>query len=188
MQYLFFFPCIAFNILFNRFFSPTNLLLRNSKASGREHIDKISVPLPSQPPSLLSFPNRIPFCSHGNQWARPRMDSGPRGPQPCPTPTIHARGPRLRAGRQPGCQGNGKTPSSRPHRLRPEKGRWPRRTAASGRRRKRGRKWEGRREAWGRKRSPGPAPRTIDGRFLCCGPAHPLRPAAPLAPGKGRKC
>jgi hypothetical protein len=32
---------------------------------------------------------------------------------------------------------------------------------------------------------PRDAPRTIDGRPLCPGPAHLLRPAAPLASGRG---
>lgn len=187
MQYLSSFhvlPLIFYSI---DFFSPTNFLIRNSKPSGREHIDKISVPLQASRHHCFPFPTSslfVPTATSGTAhvWTQ---DPGGRSPAPPPRSTLAASGTGSPRGRRPGYQGNGKTPSSRPHRLRPEKGRGPRRTAASGRSRKRGRKWEGRREAWGRKRSPGPAPRTIDGRFLCCGPAHPLRPAAPLAPGKG---
>lgn len=64
---------------------------------------------------------------------RPRPRSGPwgRDPRPAPTPAPASPGPSARGGGRPGCQGNGRTPGSSPHRLRPQKGRPQPRKAAS---------------------------------------------------------
>jgi hypothetical protein len=69
------------------------------------------VPSPLHP---VSFPRQ--------PAGRPRVRSGPPGPQPRPPPrsTLAAGSSEHRtAGRRLGCQGNGRTPGSRPHRLRP---------------------------------------------------------------------
>lgn len=80
--------------------------------------------MPSQP---------HPTRSHGNRRGA-HVPAQDRGAETAARPPHRAREPRplrARGGRRPGCQGNGRTPGSSPHRLRPQKGRLQPRKAAS---------------------------------------------------------
>lgn len=134
MQHLFFFPFIPFTVLFNFFPLPfSNLhLIRNNTESGCEHRQNQCLFLEhlfqASRHHCFPFPTASLLVPTATGGAAHVWTQDPRAaalPHPHDPRSLATSGTGTARGGRPGCQGNGRTPGSRPHRLHPEKGRRP---------------------------------------------------------------